>query len=370
MTDYVVPAKPQLDLSLLFSMSRMRELPPPFNTRPTYYFSLARNAIYHGIRALGVSPGDTILVPSFHCASVVDPILSCGANVKFFNIHSDCSPDFSDLEAKIDRNVQAVLAIHYFGFPQPLDRLLKLCRAYNLYLIEDCAHVLSGEVNGSALGTVGDISIFSWRKLLPLFDGGQLVINKPGFDIDISFEGNYRVLFIIRVYRKIIVELSRLFRLPNSVTQRFLPKYRAHSKGFDISLVNLRMSRLSRYILQNTNISAIIEKRRSNYIFLLKALESIKEVTPLFSELQQGVCPWLLPVLIEGRQDFREDLRSNGVDAFVWRGIFHHKLKLEKFPDANFLYQNLVLLPIHQSLNKLKLQTIIEVIDGLLHGKK
>jgi len=232
----VVSSEPRIDLSILSPSPRMRELPPPFDVRPTYYFPFARNAICHGLRALGVSPGDTILVPSFHCASVVEPIISYGANVRFFNIRRDLSPDFRDIEAKIDSKVRAVLAIHYFGFPQPIQRLMELCRAHHLYLVEDCAHVLTGDVNGTALGTVGDISIFSWRKFLPLFDGGQLVINNPKLHIDIPWQGNYKPLSLGKVYRKIIVDLidgspvtkikgmSRLFLLPYSIKRRLFPE--------------------------------------------------------------------------------------------------------------------------------------------------
>lgn len=371
-----------MDLSILSPSSRMRQLPPPFDVSPTYYFPFARNAIYHGLRALGVSPGDTILVPSFHCATVVEPIISYGANVKFFNIRRDLSPDFSDIEAKIDSKVRAVLAIHYFGFPQPIQRLMDLCRAHHLYLIEDCAHVLTGKVNGTTLGTVADISIFSWRKFLPLFDGGQLVINNPKLHIDIPWQGNYRPLSLGKVYRKIIVDLidgsavskikgiSRLFLLPCSIGRRLFPESKRPRQVFDLSLVDLRMSRLSRYILRNADIPAILKKRRSNSIFLIKALESMPEITPVFPDLQKGICPWLLPVLIDGGQDFRERLRSSGVHALMWHRIFHHTLRLEEFAEASFLYQNMVLLPVHQSINNLEMQTIIEAIKGILLSEK
>jgi perosamine synthetase len=103
----------------------------------------ARNAIYHGLSALGLNPGDNVLVPAFHCTSVVEPILQYGAEVKFYDINLDVSPDLEDLRSKIDRKTRAILAIHYFGFPQPIQKFRELCRAHKLYLIEDCAHVLT-----------------------------------------------------------------------------------------------------------------------------------------------------------------------------------------------------------------------------------
>jgi perosamine synthetase len=157
---FVVGSRPRLDPGSLSPFRRKDPLPLPFDSKSAYYFPLARRGIYHGLRVIGASPGDTILVPSFHCSSVVDPVLLYGAHVKFFNIRRDASPDFGDLEAKIDGKVRAVLVIHYFGFPQPIHKLMDLCRAYRLSLIEDCAHILAGEVDGTVLGTVGE-SVFS-----------------------------------------------------------------------------------------------------------------------------------------------------------------------------------------------------------------
>ena len=66
--------------------------------------------------------------------------------------------------------------VHYFGFPQDMAAIAELCREQRLYLIEDCAHVF-GAQPALELGKHGDVSVFSWRKFLPLFDGCDLLIN-------------------------------------------------------------------------------------------------------------------------------------------------------------------------------------------------
>src|SRR5437867_1289218 len=70
--------------------------------------------------------------------------------------------------------------------------------AHGLALIEDCAHVLSGEVEGKSLGTIGDAAVFSWRKFLPIYDGAELVINRPVRQVAIQWtsEGG---LFTLKV---------------------------------------------------------------------------------------------------------------------------------------------------------------------------
>jgi perosamine synthetase len=141
------------------------------------------------LRALNVKPGDTVLVPSYHCTSVVEPILQYGGDVKCYNVGLDLQPDIDDIEKRIDARTRVVLVVHYFGFPQPIVKIKEFCKERGLYLIEDCAHVLQGRTEERiVLGTSGDISIFSWRKFLPVYDGGQLVISNPALKLDTPWD--------------------------------------------------------------------------------------------------------------------------------------------------------------------------------------
>jgi dTDP-4-amino-4,6-dideoxygalactose transaminase len=70
--------------------------------------------------------------------------------------------------------------------------------------------------------------------------------------------------------------------------------------------------------------------------------------------------------LVDGQLLFHAVLRSKGIPAFGWDGVIHPQLALEEFPDASFLYQNLVLLPIHQSLGDAELKIVIRVLREAL----
>jgi dTDP-4-amino-4,6-dideoxygalactose transaminase len=373
---------------MLSPTCRAQQAPAPLNGAPTYYLFWARNALYHGLIALGVSSGDTVLVPSFHCATAVEPILKCGAKVTFYNIRRDCLPDFGDIESKIDDKTRAVLAIHYFGFPQPIRKLQELCKERQLYLIEDCAHVLTGNAQGAALGSFGDIGIFSWRKFLPVYDGGQLVINNPTLHVHIPWEKN-NLLFQLKLTKNIIDKIiddcsskavriiSHMLQVPGSIGRSLLSAGRClprafsinnYSSDFDPSSVNLPMSVFSRYILRNIDIPTIVEKRRANYIRLLEAVQSIPGLTPFFPELPDGVCPWVFPVVAAGRQDIHVTLRSKGIPASTWGGVIHPELPIDKFPDADFLYRNLIFLPVHQSLGEAEMRTIVDVVAEVVEA--
>jgi dTDP-4-amino-4,6-dideoxygalactose transaminase len=373
----------------LWPCHQNKNIPSLYRGRSIHHVFWARNAIYHGLKALGVSPGDHILVPSFHCASAIEPILSLGATADFYNIRRDCSPDFADIEAKINKHTRAILAIHYFGFPQPMRKFTELCQHHQLDLIEDCAHVLVGQAEGQALGTFGDVSVFSWRKFLPVYDGGHLVINSPRICADIPWERN-TLLFSLKVTKNTFAKLlddsangavkivSDILHLPSMIARRLLstescqPKAFAinnYGLNFDLAAVNLRMSRVSKYLMHHMDISAIVEKRRANYLQLLKAVTSLPAITPFFPYLPEGICPWVFPVLTHEVKDLHVILRAKGIPAFTWGGVIHPELSIEDFPDAAFLYENLVLLPVHQSIGVAEIHTMTEIMSEVLqHG--
>src|ERR1017187_5501722 len=194
----VVAAEPRFSLTGLTLRSGSRQTA---NTA-RFHFFWARNAIFHGLRALGLQPGQKILVPAYLCAAAIEPIEHFGAEVSFYAIQRNCAPDWSDLESKIHGNVRAILAVHYFGFPCDIVRFCALSDQHNLFLIEDCAHVLEGLPSPHGFGGFGDFSVFSPRKYLPVFDGGTLRLNRPvsGFQVRSQFE---TPLFTLRVAKNL-----------------------------------------------------------------------------------------------------------------------------------------------------------------------
>src|ERR1700754_1646866 len=99
---FLLPKGPRLTLGMLFPFSRRENFRAPVSGSRTHYLFLARHAVYHGLRALNLKPDETVLVPSYHCTSVVEPILQYGSAVEFYNPGLDLQPDLDDIEKKID----------------------------------------------------------------------------------------------------------------------------------------------------------------------------------------------------------------------------------------------------------------------------
>src|SRR5207244_2402730 len=121
--------------------------------------------------------------------------------------------------------------------------------------------------------------------------------------------------------------------------------------SFDSESVNWPMSRLSRWTKNHSNIKTIIEKRRRNYETLLAELSTSSDIRPLFPALPSTVCPWVFPALFTTLTEAHTLLRRKGIPAVTWGGVRHPRTAGEGFIDSDFLYENLVFLPIHQCLD-------------------
>ncbi len=363
---------------------KRRPLPVPVEGSPTFYLFWARSGIYQSLRVLGLAAGDTVLAPAYHCASLVDPILQSGASVRFFQIRRDCSVDLDDIRARIDRRTRAIIAVHYFGFPQPLRELRTLCDERGLFLIEDCAHVLSGHSEGHALGSVGDVSVFSWRKFLPLYDGGVLAVNNPALAPSLRLTDPSRLLRL-RIWKNLLDRLvddssfgeSEAFRgilravskLGRRIASRGQQSASLAVNNYSLDLepeaLSLGMSGPSRRMLRQADFAEIIEARRRNYRMLQVRLTGVPTVAPLFPALHEGVCPWVFPLVASGRRGFHLELRARGIPAVTWGEVIHRDLPLHEFPAARFLYEHAVFVPVHQSLTESDLETTVEAIRAV-----
>jgi dTDP-4-amino-4,6-dideoxygalactose transaminase len=360
----------------------------PWKFMSSHYFLWARNAIYHSLRVAKLSPGDEVLVPSYVCKVVPEAILAHGAKVAFYRLDRKCCPDFTDLEGRIGARTRCLIAVHYFGFPQPIARLREFCLRHNLFFIEDCAHVLQSEAAGQPLGSFGDVSVFSLRKFFPIYDGGELILNQPGAGLNMEWSGE-NLLFTLKVTKDILDQLvsrttNPMIRFPYSLVQLLKKPFLGllHSDQdsevwdvektgatFDRRLVNHSISRLSRMILTHSDPSEVVTARRANYLFLQQELAKVDGLRFLVPELPTGVCPWVFPVFFDERPGACSAMREEGIPAVTWEGVRPVGLQLGLFPDADFLYSNLVFLPVHQSLATENLHQIVRAAKRIQQSK-
>lgn len=139
-----------------------------------------RGALYAVTRALGLGPGDGVVVPAFTCQSVLNAFHHAGVQTQAADIETQTfGLDVDATRAAITPSTRALMVQHSFGLAgRDLEALLSLARERRLLVIEDCAHALGGRSAGRPLGSLGDAAIFSFErgKVLTTVHGGMAVV--------------------------------------------------------------------------------------------------------------------------------------------------------------------------------------------------
>ena len=135
-----------------------------------------------GLAAIGIGPGDEVIVPTFTIISCIHQIVRAGARPVF--VDSDAATYnlcVNDVEAKITPRTRAVMAVHIYGLPVDMEPLLEITERHGLFLIEDAAEAIGQTYNGQACGSFGDLSTFSFypNKLITTGEGGMVVTDDP-----------------------------------------------------------------------------------------------------------------------------------------------------------------------------------------------
>ena len=155
-------------------------------------YALALNsgtaALHLALKVLDIQPGDAVICPTFTFAASANPICYLGAEPIFVDSeHITWNMDPNLLEKALDthKNIKAVIVVHIYGQCAQMDRIMKLCKLYNVALIEDAAEAFGSNYNGKSAGSMGDFSFFSFNgnKIITTSGGGMLLSNNKT-DID------------------------------------------------------------------------------------------------------------------------------------------------------------------------------------------
>jgi 8-amino-3,8-dideoxy-alpha-D-manno-octulosonate transaminase len=138
-------------------------------------------ALTTALAALGVGPGDEVILPAWTWYSCYNAVIHCGALPVFAEIDDSLNIDPTDIEAKITRETKVIMAVHLLGVPCDMDPILALARRRGVKVLEDCAQAVGGSYKGRPLGSLGDINIYSLQlaKTISAGEGGVVVTNDP-----------------------------------------------------------------------------------------------------------------------------------------------------------------------------------------------
>lgn len=144
-------------------------------------FALALNscssAIFLSLKALGVQPGDRVLIPAFTFAAVPSAVVHAGAVPVLVEVGDNYRIDIDDFAAKLGTDIRAVVISHMRGHTSDMDAIMALTDAAGIPVVEDAAHSLGTTWGGRNIGTIGKVGCFSFQsyKLVNGGEGGVLI---------------------------------------------------------------------------------------------------------------------------------------------------------------------------------------------------
>ncbi|MGB9673255.1 MAG: DegT/DnrJ/EryC1/StrS family aminotransferase, partial [Anaerolineales bacterium] len=142
-------------------------------------------ALEVALAALGIGPGDEVIVPDFTFIASASAVLFTGALPVLVDVLPDTyCIDPQLVEAAITPRTKAIIAVHMAGHPADLDALTEIANRYGLYLVEDSSHAHGAEWRGHKIGAIGDIGTFSFQasKLMTAGEGGMIVTNSADLE--------------------------------------------------------------------------------------------------------------------------------------------------------------------------------------------
>ncbi len=176
--------------------------------------SNATEALHLACLALGIGPGDEVVVPSLSFVATSNAVLYTGADVRFADIigPDDLTIDPEDIARQIGSKTRAIIVMHYAGYPCQMKEIMEVAAKANLQVIEDAAHAPGASLNGKVLGTWGTIGCFSFfsNKNLSTGEGGMLVTDRDD-----------------------VAEKVRLMR-SHGMTSLTYDRHRGHASSYDV----------------------------------------------------------------------------------------------------------------------------------------
>jgi dTDP-4-amino-4,6-dideoxygalactose transaminase len=218
-------------------------------------------ALHTAMAALGVGPGQEVIVPAYFWVSIAAAIVNLGAIPVLADIDQTFCLDPVDVQRKITPRTSGIVMVHMSGAPGNVIAVREVARKHDLFLLEDCAQCNGGSIGGQKVGTFGEMAIFSFQmnKNMTSGEGGALVTSDRSLyrravachDLGYPRDDNGRMVFTehgLQLFGmgcrmdeiRAAILRTQLERLPNTIAAMRRSKYRIREALAKFRKVKLR----------------------------------------------------------------------------------------------------------------------------------
>ena len=219
-----------------------QEFAQKFGVKHVVAVNSGTSALICALKALGIGPGDEVLVPGYTFIASISAIIEAGATPVLIEIDESLTMDVQDAENRVTGKTRAVMPVHMLGNPADMDAVLALAKRRGLAVIEDCCQAVGGSYKGRRLGSFGALGAFSFNifKVINSGDGG-LIATSDNALYERAFgyhdQGHMPLRRGVEIGRRSLIGVNMRM---NELTGAFL---RAQLRKLDAILERLRASK-------------------------------------------------------------------------------------------------------------------------------
>ncbi len=304
-------------------------------------------ALHLAVRALNLGPEDEVLSPAFTFIASAGAIALAGAKPGFCDIEPCLfNMDPVDLEARITEKTKALVVVHLFGHPAPMDEIMEIAKKYKLAVIEDCAQATGAEYKGRKVGTIGDFGCFSFfpsKNLGGIGDGGMVLAN--------SSEK---------------LDQIRILRGHGSRIKYFHDCLGTNSRLDEVQAAALRV-KLRHLERWNQERRRVAHRYISNLKDLLQVPGEAPDCRHVFHQFT---------VRVPERDQFKSYLEEHGVGSMIYYPVSLHQQQAfghlgyaaEDFPETRKAQEEVLSLPMFPELSNLEVDQISQVVAARIQS--
>lgn len=310
--------------------------------------------------AVGVGPGDEVITTPYTFASTVNTIIHTGATPVLVDIDPqtmNINPDL--IEEKITAKTKAIIPVHFAGLPCEMDKIMTIAKKYNIAVIEDAAHAVYTKYHDQMVGSIGDITSFSFyaTKNLVTGEGGMITTNNP------EYAEKIRVM--------------SLHGMSKNAWNRYSDKgswyYEVEHAGFKYNMTDIQAAF---GLIQLQRLEEMQQKRKQIATTYNEAFKEVPGLQiPYDDEAHRHA--WHLYVLrIDeakfsiNRSQFIEELNARGVGTSVHfipipMHPYYKKMgyKIEDYPEAERAFNGEISLPLYPKMSKEDVEYVVKVVQ-------
>lgn len=316
------------------------------------------SALHAACFAAGIEPGDEVITTPLTFAASANCVLYCGGTPVFADVDPKTyNIDPEDIQRKITDRTKAIIAVHLAGQPCDMDAIHSIAREHGLIVIEDGAHALGSVYKGKKVGSMSDMTTFSFHPVKPITtgEGGMIVTDNEDF------------------YKKMILFRSHgITRDDSMMTRNDGPWfYQQFNLGYNYRITDIQcalgcsqMKKLDRFLARRKEIVA-----RYNEAFA----DCDNIITPYqLSDTESGWHLYIVQVKKCDRRQVFENMRENGIGVNVhYIPVYMHPYYQEHgyenvhCANAEEIYSHIISLPLYPGLTSEQQDYVIDTLKSL-----